>query len=118
MPRLILTPVFERSYRRLSPEVRRAVDKALAKLLETPPRPSLRLEPFKRRSGYWKARVNRGWRLLLRPESDNRGRVFVVADVGPTISTASVGERGTLRRRHRRAISAPRIAFRRHRRSI
>lgn len=83
MARLAATSRFERSYKKLPKPLREAVDRALVKLLEQPPRPSLHLEPLQGRDGYWKIRVNRGHRVLLRIEGSGDGRRFVLADVGP-----------------------------------
>jgi plasmid maintenance system killer protein len=51
-------------------------------LLEDPARPSLNLEKL-RGTEYWSIRVNLGYRILLRAESDLEGDAFRLMDIGP-----------------------------------
>jgi mRNA-degrading endonuclease RelE of RelBE toxin-antitoxin system len=74
---------FQKALFKLPADLQQAALDALEKLLEEPPRPSLRLEKLQGASGYWSIRVNRGWRILLRLEDGEEGKVYVVLDVGP-----------------------------------
>lgn len=83
MARLRLDGSFAQSYRKLAGDLRAAADRALLKLQEKPPRPSLNLERIKGTDNYWSIRVNKGYRILLRLETDEEGEVFVAVMVGP-----------------------------------
>lgn len=74
---------FQKALLKLPADLQQAALDALEKLLEEPPRPSLRLEKLRGTSGYWSIRVNRGWRILLRLEESAEGKVYVALDVGP-----------------------------------
>lgn len=83
MARVRLDEEFGRSYRKLGADLQRATDQALIKLQEHPPRPSLHLERIKGTDAYWSIKVNKGYRVLLRLETDAAGEVFAVLEVGP-----------------------------------
>lgn len=78
-----LDGTFADAYRKLPRDVQRATDKALLKLQENPPRPSLNLERIKGTEAYWSIRVNLAYRILLRLEQEGDIEVFTAVDVGP-----------------------------------
>jgi mRNA-degrading endonuclease RelE of RelBE toxin-antitoxin system len=82
MPRVRWSRTFEKSFRKLPAQIQDAAFRAVRNLLEDPSRPSLNLEKL-RGTEYWSIRVNLGYRILLRSESDLDGDVFRLADVGP-----------------------------------
>lgn len=80
MPRVELTPRFEKSFARLHPDLREAAAKALQKLLENPESRGLNLEPIQ--GEMYSIRVNRGFRILLRKRQDGSEIRYVAEDVG------------------------------------
>ena len=82
MPRVRWSRTFEKSFRKLPTAIQDAAFRAVLKLLEDAARPSLNLEKL-HASEYWSIRVNAGYRILLRPESDPEGDVFRLMDIGP-----------------------------------
>ena len=80
MPRLELTPRFEKSFARLHPELREAAARALQKLLENPASRGLNLEPLA--GEMYSIRVNRSFRILLRKRQDGAEVCYTAEDVG------------------------------------
>lgn len=78
-----LDNLFAEAYGGLPKDLQKATDKALLKLQENPPRPSLNLERIKGTEVYWTIRVNLKYRILLRLEMEQEKEVFVAVDVGP-----------------------------------
>lgn len=78
-----LDEAFAEAYRKLPRDIQKATDKALLKLQENPPRPSLNLERIKGTEAYWSIRVNLAYRILLRLELDGSTEVFAAVDIGP-----------------------------------
>ncbi len=74
---LDLTEQFDDSYRRLQARVQKQCDKALCFILDNPDHPSLNLKPIHPAKIYWEARINRGDRLIIRPD----GSIAHVLDV-------------------------------------
>jgi mRNA-degrading endonuclease RelE of RelBE toxin-antitoxin system len=62
------TEQFDDSYRRLQERVQKQCDKALDFLLTNPDHPGLNLKPIKPAKIYWEVRVNKGDRLIIRPD--------------------------------------------------
>jgi mRNA-degrading endonuclease RelE of RelBE toxin-antitoxin system len=82
MPRVRWSRTFEKSFRKLPAQIKDAAFRAVQNLLEDPARPSLNLEKL-RGTEYWSIRVNLGYRILLRAESDLEGDAFRLMDIGP-----------------------------------
>lgn len=75
---------FERRVSKLGrPDLPKRVAAALKKLSENPPPSSIRLKPMEGRKDLWEARVDQGWRLILKRTKDEQGDYFVVLDIGP-----------------------------------
>ena len=53
-----------------SPEVQRAFDKQVNRLLVDPHHPSLRTKKYDEASGLWQARINRDWRFYFTIEGE------------------------------------------------
>jgi mRNA-degrading endonuclease RelE of RelBE toxin-antitoxin system len=68
---------FEKTYRKLPDALQRQVDKTITRLIEDPAHPGLNVHPIKDALFYWEAYVNRGDRLIYRPE----GTHLIVVDV-------------------------------------
>ena len=83
MARYVETERFRRGLAKLSPEDRKKARRALEKLGEDPPRPSLNLEKLQGHEALWSGRVDRGHRLILRLGEDEEGDLFFVEDIGP-----------------------------------
>jgi mRNA-degrading endonuclease RelE of RelBE toxin-antitoxin system len=80
MPRLELSPRFEKLFARLHPDLREAAARALQKLLDNPESRGLNLEPIA--GEMYSIRVNRGFRILLRKRQDGVEVCYVAEDVG------------------------------------
>ena len=80
MPRVELTPRFQKSFARLHPDLREAAARALQKLLENPESRGLNLEPIQ--DALYSIRVNRGFRILLRKRQDGSEICYIIEDVG------------------------------------
>lgn len=76
--RLTLLPRFERAYKKLTPNQKDAVDKALTRFLDNPRHPSLHFEKL-RGSRYRTIRADLGMRIILRGGQDDH---FDLVDVG------------------------------------
>jgi plasmid maintenance system killer protein len=83
MPRVRIDPPYVKDHLRLSPEIRKQATKALRKFVETPKLGGLHFEHLKGWPGYCSIRVNRGYRILLREESDAQGKLYAAVGVGP-----------------------------------
>lgn len=86
---LEFTAQFEKSYGKLGPETQKQCDEAIAQLLQSIPRPGLRLKPILPSKQFWEARLNKGDRLILLP----RGAVALVIDVVKHDDIAKYGKR-------------------------
>jgi len=80
MPRVELTPRFQRSFARLHPDLREAAARALQKLLDNPESRGLNLEPIA--GEMYSIRVNRSFRILLRKRQDASEVYYSAEDVG------------------------------------
>ena len=76
--KLIRTERFDAAYRRLQPETREKVNKALRLLAADPHHPSLRLKKMLGESMIWEARVDRRHRMTLEIQGD----LYVLRGVG------------------------------------
>jgi hypothetical protein len=74
---LDFTRQFDDSYEILQERVQRQCDKALEFLLTNPGHPGLSLKPIQPSKIYWEVKVNRGDRLIIRPD----GSIAHVIDV-------------------------------------
>lgn len=70
-----LTARFDKSYKRLSAELKEQCDDALMQLLCDPVPVGLHLKPIRPSNHYWEARINKAHRLILLPQS---GMAYVV----------------------------------------
>ena len=51
--------------------------------MEDPKRPGLRFERLEHWENYYTIRINPGYRILLRRETDNEGEIYAAVDAGP-----------------------------------
>jgi len=65
---LDFTEQFDDSYQDLQGRVQKQCDNALGFLRTNPDHPSLNLKPIQPSKIYWEAMVNRGDRLIIRPD--------------------------------------------------
>lgn len=68
---------FRKTYQKLPDVLQKQVDRTIARLIENPAHPGLNVHPVKDALYYWEAYVNRGDRLIYRPE----GTHLIVVDV-------------------------------------
>jgi mRNA-degrading endonuclease RelE of RelBE toxin-antitoxin system len=68
---------FLRQYADAPPEVKRALDKQVALLLQNSLHPSLRVKKYGGTANLWQARVNRDWRFYFTIE-DGRYRLHEI----------------------------------------
>jgi len=72
------TERFRRSYRKLPPEDKELVKKAIRLLMEDPRHPGLRVKRIKGTVGIWEARVSRSCRMTF----EIRGDMYLLRNVG------------------------------------
>ena len=72
------TERFRRSYRKLPPEDKELVKKAIRLLMENPRHPGLRVKRIKGTVGIWEARVSRSCRMTF----EIRGDMYLLRNVG------------------------------------
>jgi mRNA-degrading endonuclease YafQ of YafQ-DinJ toxin-antitoxin module len=71
-------PRFEKSYRHFPASVRKQIDKSISHLTSNPAHPGLESHPIKPDRYYWEAYVNKGVRLIYRPQGSHLVLVDVV----------------------------------------
>ena len=76
--KLLFTKNFVRDYRKLPPEIQRAVDKQLGLLLSSSQHPSLNLKKMNVPRKIWEGRITASYRFTFQIESDT----FVLRRVG------------------------------------
>jgi hypothetical protein len=81
MPRIKITPRFDKARSRLDSVVADAVDRALVNLMERPELRGLNFEPLAGRPGFFTIRANLNFRILLRKMDDAEGTNYAVEDV-------------------------------------
>ena len=81
MPRIRIDAGFDKSFKKPSGLHQQAVIRALEKFQANARHPSLNFEPIGN-EGYHSIRATRGYRVMLRRESDASGELFAVVDVG------------------------------------
>lgn len=60
---VVITAAFDRCMRKATPQMRKRVQDAIAKLLADPRPPGLNIEKILRHPGFYSLRVDRGYRL-------------------------------------------------------
>ena len=81
MPRVEIARRFIKAFRRLSPPIQKAAEKALVTLIERPESKGLNLEPLTGMKGFYSIRVNLNYRILLQRREDDDGEFFSAEDV-------------------------------------
>lgn len=77
---VVPTAAFDAGLRSLPPDRKKAAGRAILKFMEEPGLPSLRFRAFEGRAGYFLINPNRGDRILLRKDGEDR---YLAIDVGP-----------------------------------
>lgn len=83
MVRLLWSRTFEKSFGKLTPQLKNATFRAIAKFKEDLRHPSLRLEKLQGLPDYWSIRVNLGYRIVLHRRQEGEDDVFTLVGVGP-----------------------------------
>jgi hypothetical protein len=86
--RLQLTPAFEKAFVRLPKALQARVTATLERFIDNPRHPGLHFEKLRGGGDLHSIRTTRGYRILMRRESDSAGELFALVDVGPHDITA------------------------------
>lgn len=78
--KIVRSAPFQKAYKKLPPNVKKKVEKALKLLSQDPFHPSLRAKKIEpKRRGIWEARVNRFYRFTYKKKNDT----VILRTVGP-----------------------------------
>lgn len=83
MARVKRSPHFLDALARLDRPLRGRALRAVDKFIKNPSLPGLHLERLGGFENMWSTRIDRGYRILLSRDADDRGEVWTLHDAGP-----------------------------------